>query len=64
LKALFEETVSRQAVEATGIFNWASVSRINAEHQQRRASHGYGLWGLLILFLWMKRWKIESAATR
>ncbi|MBA3973062.1 MAG: asparagine synthase (glutamine-hydrolyzing) [Candidatus Solibacter sp.] len=64
LKALFDETVSRKEVEATGIFNWASVSRINAEHQQRRASHGYGLWGLLILFLWMKRWKIESAATR
>lgn len=64
LKALFEENVSRQAVEATGVFNWDAVSRINAEHQQRRASHGYGLWGLLILFLWMKRWKIESAATR
>ena len=64
LKALFDETVSRQAVEAAGIFNWASVSRINADHQQRRASHGYGLWGLLILFLWMKRWKIEPAATR
>jgi asparagine synthase (glutamine-hydrolysing) len=64
LKALFEETVSRRAVEATGIFDWEAVSRINAEHQRRRASHGYGLWGLLILFLWMKRWKIESAATR
>ena len=64
LKALFEETVSRQAVEATGIFDWAAVSRINAGHQARRASHGYGLWGLLILFLWMKRWKIESAVTR
>jgi asparagine synthase (glutamine-hydrolysing) len=28
-------------------------------HLERRANLGYHLWGLLVLFLWMKRWKVE-----
>lgn len=64
LKSLLDDAVSEAAVDATGIFNWAAVQRIKSEHHNRRASHGYGLWGLLILFLWMKRWKIECAVTR
>jgi asparagine synthase (glutamine-hydrolysing) len=27
---------------------------------ERRANLGYHLWGLLTLFLWLKRWKIET----
>jgi len=64
LKPLLNDTVSERAVKETGAFDWAAVERIKTEHQRRRASHGYGLWGLLILFLWMRRWKIECAATR
>jgi asparagine synthase (glutamine-hydrolysing) len=30
------------------------------EHQNRRANWGYHLWGLLMLVLWMKRWKVEA----
>jgi asparagine synthase (glutamine-hydrolysing) len=26
---------------------------------ERRANLGYHLWGLLTLFLWMKRWNIQ-----
>jgi hypothetical protein len=26
---------------------------------ERRINAGYHLWGLLTLFLWMKRWKVE-----
>ncbi len=25
----------------------------------RRANLGYHLWGLMILFLWMKKWRIQ-----
>ena len=28
-------------------------------HLERRANLGYHLWGLLVLFLWMRRWGIE-----
>jgi asparagine synthase (glutamine-hydrolysing) len=26
---------------------------------ERRINAGFHLWGLLTLFLWMKRWKVE-----
>jgi hypothetical protein len=29
---------------------------------ERRANLGYHLWGLMILFLWMKRWNIQGAS--
>ena len=32
------------------------------QHLERRANLGYHLWGLMILFLWMKRWRIQTAA--
>jgi asparagine synthase (glutamine-hydrolysing) len=64
LRGLLDEVVSESAVNATGVFNWSAVERIKSEHMSRRASHGYGLWGLLILFLWMKKWKIEPATAR
>ena len=31
------------------------------EHLERRANLGYHLWGLMVLFIWMKRWNIEMA---
>jgi asparagine synthase (glutamine-hydrolysing) len=27
---------------------------------ERRANLGYHLWGLLILFLWIKQWNIQT----
>ena len=35
------------------------VELVLRAHLERRANLGYHLWGLLILLLWMKRWKIE-----
>jgi asparagine synthase (glutamine-hydrolysing) len=31
-------------------------------HLERKANIGYHLWGLLILFLWMKKWRIQAAS--
>jgi asparagine synthase (glutamine-hydrolysing) len=28
-------------------------------HLGRRVNIGYHLWGLLLLFLWMKKWRIQ-----
>jgi hypothetical protein len=36
------------------------VRRLIDEHLDRKANWGYHLWGLVILMLWMKRWKIEA----
>ncbi|HWQ52437.1 MAG TPA: asparagine synthase (glutamine-hydrolyzing) [Bryobacteraceae bacterium] len=59
LRALLMETVSPAAVEATGIFNSGAVHSLISDHMERRINAGYQLWGLLTLFLWMKRWEIE-----
>jgi asparagine synthase (glutamine-hydrolysing) len=58
LKPLLLETVNRESVESTGLFHWPAVQRAISDHLDRRANYGYHLWGLLMLFLWTKRWNI------
>ncbi|MBI5085477.1 MAG: asparagine synthase (glutamine-hydrolyzing) [Acidobacteria bacterium] len=60
LKPLLEETVSPAAVTATGLFDARAVEKVKHDHYQRRANNGYQLWGLLTLFLWMKRWNVQT----
>jgi asparagine synthase (glutamine-hydrolysing) len=61
LRPMMEEVLSSSAVRATGLFDAEAIERIKRDHLARRANLGYPLWGLLTLFLWMKRWKIESS---
>jgi asparagine synthase (glutamine-hydrolysing) len=63
LRPLLLETLNERTVRQTGIFSWPAVDRVIRAHLERRANLGYHLWGLLVLFLWMKRWKIESKMT-
>ena len=60
LRPLLTETLSPTAVEATGIFDARAVELLIRDHMERRVNVGYHLWGLLTLFLWMKRWGIET----
>jgi asparagine synthase (glutamine-hydrolysing) len=60
LKPLLLETVTEAAVEQTGLFRWRGIGAVIRDHLERRANFGYHLWGLLILFLWLKRWNIRS----
>jgi asparagine synthase (glutamine-hydrolysing) len=60
LRPLLESTLTEEAVTATGLFRWQHVRRLLDDHLERRANVGYHLWGLLTLFLWMKRWNIET----
>ncbi len=64
LRGLLEETVTEKAVRESELFAWPAVRELMEQHQARRVNAGYSLWGLLTLFLWMKRWKIEAATTR
>jgi len=59
LRPLLVETLSERNVRESGIFRWEAVNSVLQSHLQRRANLGYHLWGLLILFLWMSRWKIQ-----
>jgi len=61
LKPLLLETLTEAAVEETGLFRWQGIQAVIRDHLERRANLGYHLWGLLILFLWLKRWNIRCA---
>ena len=60
LKPLLLDTLTEQAVKETQIFRWEGVQSVIKRHLERRDNLGYHLWGLLILFLWIKRWNIQT----
>jgi asparagine synthase (glutamine-hydrolysing) len=60
LRPLLTDTLSERNVRQSGIFAWKPIQGMMRAHLERRRNFGYHLWGLLILFLWMKYWKIES----
>jgi asparagine synthase (glutamine-hydrolysing) len=59
LRKILLETVTAAAADATGIFDGRGIEALIRDHMERRINAGYNLWGLLMLFLWMKRWKVE-----
>jgi asparagine synthase (glutamine-hydrolysing) len=59
LRELLMDVLNPEAIEATGIFDARAVQSLIRDHMERRINAGYHLWGLLTLFLWMKRWKVE-----
>jgi asparagine synthase (glutamine-hydrolysing) len=61
LRPLLLDTLTRKAVEESGLFHWKTIEKMMDDHVERRANLGYHLWGLLTLFLWMKRWGIQTA---
>jgi asparagine synthase (glutamine-hydrolysing) len=63
LKPLLLDTLNERTVRETGLFSWPAIDRTIRAHLERRANLGYHLWGLLVLFLWMKRWRIETNAS-
>jgi asparagine synthase (glutamine-hydrolysing) len=60
LRPLLVDTLSEDAVRASGLFRWNAVERMIQDHLERKANLGYHLWGLMVLLLWMKKWKIEA----
>jgi asparagine synthase (glutamine-hydrolysing) len=59
LRALLMDTLTPQAVRAAAVFDPAAIDTLISDHMERRTNAGYHLWGLLTLFLWMKRWNVE-----
>jgi asparagine synthase (glutamine-hydrolysing) len=62
LRPLLLDTLSQEAVSASGLFHWPAVKQQINAHLERKANLGYHLWGLMILLIWMKRWKIGLAS--
>ncbi|MGC2403359.1 MAG: asparagine synthase (glutamine-hydrolyzing) [Acidobacteriaceae bacterium] len=60
LRSLLLDTLKEGLSEHAGLFRANTIERYLQLHLERRANLGYHLWGLMILFLWMKQWRIQS----
>ncbi|MBV9396763.1 MAG: asparagine synthase (glutamine-hydrolyzing) [Bryobacterales bacterium] len=60
LRPLLLDTLDERAVKESGIFSWPAIETVLRDHLDRRANLGYHLWGLLVLFQWMRYWGITA----
>jgi asparagine synthase (glutamine-hydrolysing) len=60
LRPLLEEAVAYASAEHSDFFQLSSIQAHIRAHLERRANLGYHLWGLMTLFLWMKKWGIQT----
>ncbi len=59
LRGLLEETLQFGLSEYGQLFRREGIEQLKTRHMQRKINVGYHLWGLLILFLWMKKWQVK-----
>ncbi|MGB2621329.1 MAG: asparagine synthase (glutamine-hydrolyzing) [Candidatus Acidiferrum sp.] len=61
LRPLLLETIEEGLGEHGAFFQAGRIRELVRLHLERRVNIGYHLWGLLLLFLWMKKWRIQAA---
>lgn len=62
LRGLLENTLADGLSDHADLFRASTVRGFLSAHIERRANLGFQLWGLMILFLWMKKWRISAPA--
>jgi asparagine synthase (glutamine-hydrolysing) len=62
LRPLLEEAVAFAAAEHGEFFQIPRIEAHVRAHLDRRANLGYHLWGLMMLFFWMRKWQIQTKA--
>lgn len=62
LRPLLLDTLEKGVSEHARIFRLSGIETCVRKHLERRANLGYHLWGLMILFLWMRRWRIQATS--
>src|ERR1700730_7587406 len=60
LRNLLTDTLRAGAIEYADLFRSEVILKFFRLHLDRKANIGYHLSGLLILFLWMKKWQIQT----
>ena len=61
LRPLMLDAIHYGVSEHGDLFNRSAIEACVRDHLERRANLGYHLWGLMILFLWMRKWGIQTA---
>ena len=62
LQPLLLDTMAWGGSHHPDLFRPASIDRLVESHLSRHVNVGYHLWGLMMLFLWMRRWRIQTTA--
>lgn len=62
LRPLLEGVLGDGISEYGTFFRSEAVAGFLTAHINKQANLGYHLWGLMILFLWMKKWRIQLPA--
>jgi asparagine synthase (glutamine-hydrolysing) len=62
LRGFLEEILSPAAVRENGLFRTGAIERLKSDHMERRTNVGFHLWNLMILFLWIKHWNIQTSS--
>ncbi len=60
LRILMLNTLNEGMTDHPGLFEKSAIDATVRAHLERRANLGYHLWGLMILFLWMRKWRIQT----
>lgn len=63
LRDMLIETVQAGLKEHSELFHGDVILEFVRLHMERKANLGYHLWGLLILFLWMNKWQIQTSSS-
>jgi len=59
LRELLEDSLQFGLSEYGQLFRRDGIEQLKNRHFQKEINIGYHLWGLLILFLWMRRWRVK-----
>lgn len=61
LRGVLMDAIESGEADHSDLFCFDTIRRLTKLHMDRSINVGFHLWGLMTLFLWMKRWKIQSA---
>ena len=61
LRSMLLDSLREGIAEYRELFRGEVIENLASRHLERKTNAGYHLWGLLILFQWMKRWRIQAA---
>jgi asparagine synthase (glutamine-hydrolysing) len=61
LRPMLVDSLRDGLAEYGQLFRADIVDDFLTRHLERKANVGYHLWGLMILFQWMKRWRIQAS---
>jgi asparagine synthase (glutamine-hydrolysing) len=61
LKGVLMEALEHGKAEHGELFCFDTIYELTKQHMNRSINLGFHLWGLMVLFLWMRQWKIQTA---